>query len=67
MVPAPARDDLLLFGTSEDVVVIPDQLDVRLIGVRATHAKIHFGHVGGCAIKDHFRQCYGSFGAVAHV
>src|SRR3546814_10803118 len=31
---APARDDLLLLRPAEDVVVVPDELDVGLVGVR---------------------------------
>ena len=34
MIAAPARDDLFLLRTAKDVVVIPDQFDVGLIGIR---------------------------------
>ena len=40
VIAAPARDDLLLLGPAEHVVVVPDQLDVGLVGVGAGQAEI---------------------------
>jgi hypothetical protein len=40
VIAAPARDDLLLLGAAEDVVVVPDELDVGLVGVRPAEAEI---------------------------
>lgn len=40
VIAAPARDDLLLFRPPEDVVVIPDQLNVGLVGIGAGKTEI---------------------------
>ena len=46
VVAAMARDDLALFRASEDVVVVPGDLDVGLVGVRSRHAVVDLAHVG---------------------
>ncbi len=44
VVAAVAGDDLLLGGPVADVVVIPDELDLRVVGVRARIAEEHLRH-----------------------
>src|SRR3546814_9929013 len=44
VIAAPARDDLLLLRPAEDVVVVPDELDVGLVGVRAREAEVDLAH-----------------------
>src|SRR3546814_9135904 len=44
VIAAPARDDLLLLRPAEDVVVVPDELDVGLVGVRAREAAVDLAH-----------------------
>ena len=39
-----AADDLLFARTSERIVVIPDQLDYRVVGFRPRVHKKHFRH-----------------------
>ncbi len=67
VVAAPAGDDLLLLGAAEDVVVIPDQLDVGLVGVGAAEAEVDLGHALGRALEDHVGQRDRGLGAVADV
>ena len=67
VIAAPARDDLLLLGPAEDVVVVPDQLDVGLVRVRAREAEIDLGHVLGRAVEDHLGQRDRRLGAVADI
>jgi hypothetical protein len=67
VIAAPARDDLLLLGPAEDVVVIPDELDVGLVGVRPAKAEIDPAHVIGRAVHDHLGQRDRGLGAVADI
>ena len=43
---AEPRDEFLLLGLAAQVVVVADKLEIRVVGVRAAHAKKHFRHVG---------------------
>ena len=54
VIAAPARDDLLLFGPVQHIVVIPDQLDIGFIGVRTAKPVIDLGHACRRALDDHF-------------
>jgi hypothetical protein len=67
VIAAPARDDLFLLRAAEDIVVVPNQLDVGLVGIRSGLAEVDFGHVIRRAIEDHFRERDRGFCAVAHV
>ena len=67
MIATPARDNLFLRGPPEDVVVIPDQLDVGLIRVRAGRAEIDLGHMIRCPIHDHLGQGDARLGAVTYI
>ena len=67
MIPAPAADDLLLLGSPQDIVVIPDQLDVGFIGIGAGQPEIDLGHALWRAIKDHLGQGDAGFGPVADI
>ncbi len=67
MIATPARDDLFLLGAAKDVVVVPDQLDVGLIRVRATKAEIDLAHAFGRAVEDHLAERDARLGAVADV
>src|SRR5690606_21304407 len=40
VVAAPARDDFFLLRPAENVVIVPDQLDVGFVGVGAAQAEI---------------------------
>src|SRR3546814_1513005 len=57
VIAAPARDDLLLLRPAEDVVVVPDELDVGLVGVRAREAEVDLAHAPsvppGRTVDDH--------------
>lgn len=65
VIAAPARDDLLLLRPAQDVVVIPDQLDVGLIRVRAAKAEIDLGHIRRCPVQDHLGQRDRGLGAMS--
>ena len=67
MIPTPARDDLFLFWTSQNVVIVPDHLDIGFIGIRTRQAKIDFRHVFRCAIQYHFGQRDRSLGSVTNI
>ncbi len=67
VVAAPAGDDLLLLRAAEDVVVVPDELDVGLVGVGAAEAEIDLGHALRRAVEDHLRQRDRGLGAVADI
>ena len=67
VIAAPARDDLLLLRPAEDVVVVPDQLDVGLVGVRAGEAEIDPGHALRRAVDDHLGQRDRGLGAVPDI
>jgi hypothetical protein len=67
VIAAPARDDLLLLGPAEDVVVVPDQLDVGLVGVRPAEAEIDLRHPRRRPFEDHVRERDRGFGAVADI
>ncbi len=67
VVAAPAGDDLLLPRAAEDVVVIPDQFDVGLVGVGAAEAEVDLGHPRRRALEDHAGQGDRGLGAVADV
>src|SRR5690606_26022909 len=47
VIAAPARDDLLLLGPAQNVVVVPDELDLRLVRVGAGKAVIDAAHALG--------------------
>ena len=49
VVAAEARDDLLLLRSAAQVVVVADQLDVGVVGVRARAAEEHLGEVAGAS------------------
>ena len=67
VVAAPARDDLLLLRAAEDVAVVPDELDVGLVGVGAAEAEVDLRHALRGAVEDHARQRDRGLGAVADV
>ncbi|MNE89376.1 hypothetical protein D3C80_1867810 [compost metagenome] len=67
MVTAPTRNDLLLFRPAEYVVVIPNQLDVGLVGIGPGKAEIDTAHIARCPFNDHPRQCYRRFGAMTDI
>ncbi len=67
VIAAPARDDLLLLRPAEDVVVVPDQLDVGLVGVRAGQAEIDAAHALRRAVDDHLGKRDRRLGAVADI
>ena len=67
VIAAPARDDLLFLRPAQHVVVVPDQLDVGLVGVRAREAEIDPAHARGRALDDHLRQFDGRLAAVADI
>ncbi len=46
VIAAPARDDLLLVRAPEDVVVVPDDLELGLVGIRAREAELDALHAG---------------------
>ena len=48
VVPALARNDLFLLGLADDVVVVPNQFDLRLVGVRTREAKEDAFHASTC-------------------
>ena len=48
VVPALARNDLFLLGLADDVVVVPNQLDLRLVSVRTREAKEDAFHASAC-------------------
>ena len=48
VVPALACNDLLLLGLADDVVVVPNQLDLGLVGVRTREAKKDALHASAC-------------------
>ena len=48
VVAAVARDDLLLLGAAEDVVVVPDDLDLGVVRVGARAAEEDLRHPGRC-------------------
>src|SRR6218665_3685323 len=52
VVAAVPRDDLFLVPASEHVVVVPDDLDLRLVGVRPRHAVIHLLHARRRPVDD---------------
>jgi hypothetical protein len=41
---AAPRDDLLLFGSAENVVVVPDQFDLGVVGFRTRVGEKHLRH-----------------------
>ena len=43
-----ARNDLLFMGFADDVVVVPDQLDLRLVCVRTRQTKEDALHASAC-------------------
>jgi len=65
MITAPARDDLLLLRPAEDVVVVPNQLDLRLVGVRAGKPEIDVVQSFGCTLCDHVCECDGGLARMA--
>ena len=67
VIAAPARDDLFLFGSTEDVVVIPNEFDVRLVRIRPRQAKVNLGHVVRRTVEHHFRQGNRCLSAVADI
>jgi hypothetical protein len=67
MVAAPAGDDLFLLRTTEDVVDVPDQLEIGLVGVRSGEAEEHAAHGLGSAVDDHLGQPDRGLGAMAHI
>ena len=52
VIAALARDDLLLLGQAAHVVVVPDQLDLGLVGVRAGQAVVDPAHAGRRLLDD---------------
>ena len=44
VITTPAGDDLLLLGPAQDVVVVPDQLDLGVVGVGTAVAEEHLRH-----------------------
>ena len=56
VIAALARDDLLLLGPAEHVVVVPDQLDLGLVGVRAGQAVVDPPHALGRQVDDPLRE-----------
>ncbi len=67
VIAAPAGDDLLLLRPAEDVVVVPDQLDVGLVGIGAGKPKIDVIETVRRALSDHTGERDGDFGAVADI
>ena len=67
MIPAPAADDLLLGGPSQDIIVVPDQLDVGFVGIGPGQPEIDLGHALWRAIKDHLGQGDAGFGPVTDI
>ena len=67
VIAAPARDDLLLLRPAEHVVVVPDQLDVGLVGVGTRQAEIDAGHAFRRAVDDHLGERDRGLGAVADI
>ena len=54
-------------GAAEDVVDVPDEFDVRLVGVGAAEAEIGAVHVRGRALGDHVGERDRGLGAVADI
>ncbi len=55
VIAAVARDDLLFLLPAEDVVVVPDELYLRLVGVGPGHAVINLAH----AFRRHLQHFLG--------
>ena len=51
-----ARDDFLLLGLAANIVVIPDQFDVGVVGVRARIAEEDLAHIIGRETNDAVRE-----------
>jgi hypothetical protein len=67
MIATPTADDLLLFGTSENIVVIPYQFDVGFIRIRPRQPEIDLGHALGRAVQYHLGQGDARLGPVADI
>ena len=67
VIAAPARDDLLLLGALQDIVVVPDELDVGLVGVGAAEPEIDARHVGRSTLDDHLGERDRGLRAVADI
>ena len=61
------RDHLLLLFAAKDIVVVPNQLELGLVGIRAGHAVIDFAHALACELDDALRQLRHAFGRVANI
>ena len=47
-------DDLLLLGTSEDILVVPGELDVGVVSIGTGDPKVDLAHVLGGSRQNHF-------------
>ncbi len=67
VIAALARDDLLLVRPALNVVVVPDELDLRFVRIRSGHAVVHLLHPGWRPVDDARRQFDDGVGRMPHV
>ena len=58
MVGIPATDDLLLLGKAPQIVVVPDELQLGLVGIASRSAEEDPRHRNRCAPQQSFRAWY---------
>ena len=50
----PTADDLLLFRPSKNIVIIPNEFDIGLIGILSAKTEVNFRHIRRSTIQNHF-------------
>src|SRR5690606_33683740 len=67
VIAAMAGNDFLFLRAAQDVVVVPDDLDLGFIGVGAGQAVIDLFHAGGRPVDDAARQLGDGVGRVSDI